>query len=87
MQMITFSFGPLHSVQFLLDCSAQGFGVYSQILIAYWVMKCSLHSAWFPFHRSLQDVQIWFQPNQGAAASLFLPTCSGSQDGFGITAD
>ncbi|KAL7878835.1 hypothetical protein AOLI_G00098090 [Acnodon oligacanthus] len=34
--------------------------------------------------KSLQDVQIWFQPNQGAAASLFMPPCSGSQDGFGF---
>ncbi|XP_022535428.1 enhancer of mRNA-decapping protein 4 isoform X2 [Astyanax mexicanus] len=34
--------------------------------------------------KSLQDVQIWFQPNQGAAASLFMPSCSGSQDGFGF---
>ncbi|KAK2848126.1 hypothetical protein Q7C36_009808 [Tachysurus vachellii] len=35
--------------------------------------------------KSLQDVQIWFQPNQGAAAaSLFLPTCSGPPDSFGF---
>uniref|UniRef100_A0A4W4HEA3 Enhancer of mRNA-decapping protein 4 n=1 Tax=Electrophorus electricus TaxID=8005 RepID=A0A4W4HEA3_ELEEL len=27
----------------------------------------------FSCHRSLQDVQIWFQPNQDAAASLFMP--------------
>jgi len=33
-------------------------------------------------YRSLQDVQIWFQPNQGASSSLFMPQ-SGSQDGFG----
>uniref|UniRef100_A0A671M715 Enhancer of mRNA-decapping protein 4 n=1 Tax=Sinocyclocheilus anshuiensis TaxID=1608454 RepID=A0A671M715_9TELE len=31
--------------------------------------------------KSLQDVQIWFQPNQGASSSLFMPQ-SGSQDGF-----
>uniref|UniRef100_A0A8B9LJ74 Enhancer of mRNA-decapping protein 4 n=1 Tax=Astyanax mexicanus TaxID=7994 RepID=A0A8B9LJ74_ASTMX len=29
---------------------------------------------WLLAHRSLQDVQIWFQPNQGAAASLFMPS-------------
>ncbi|XP_066541280.1 enhancer of mRNA-decapping protein 4 [Hoplias malabaricus] len=34
--------------------------------------------------KSLQDVQIWFQPNQGSASSLFMPPCSGSQDGFGF---
>ncbi|TSS72701.1 Enhancer of mRNA-decapping protein 4 [Bagarius yarrelli] len=34
--------------------------------------------------KSLQDVQIWFQPNEGSASSLFLPTNSGSQDGFGF---
>uniref|UniRef100_A0A673HIW2 Enhancer of mRNA-decapping protein 4 n=1 Tax=Sinocyclocheilus rhinocerous TaxID=307959 RepID=A0A673HIW2_9TELE len=33
---------------------------------------------------SLQDVQIWFQPNQGASSSLFMPQ-SGSQDGFGFS--
>uniref|UniRef100_A0A671PEP5 Enhancer of mRNA-decapping protein 4-like n=1 Tax=Sinocyclocheilus anshuiensis TaxID=1608454 RepID=A0A671PEP5_9TELE len=32
--------------------------------------------------KSLQDVQIWFQPNQGASSSLFMSQ-SGSQDGFG----
>uniref|UniRef100_A0A8C2JKG2 Enhancer of mRNA-decapping protein 4 n=1 Tax=Cyprinus carpio TaxID=7962 RepID=A0A8C2JKG2_CYPCA len=32
--------------------------------------------------KSLQDVQIWFQPNQGASSSLFMPQ-SGSQDSFG----
>uniref|UniRef100_A0A9J7YC14 Enhancer of mRNA-decapping protein 4 n=1 Tax=Cyprinus carpio carpio TaxID=630221 RepID=A0A9J7YC14_CYPCA len=31
--------------------------------------------------KSLQDVQIWFQPNQGASSSLFMPQ-SGSQDSF-----
>lgn len=87
MQMIKFGSGPLHSEQYLLVCSAQGFSMYSWILIAYRVMKSSLRPGWFPSHRSLQDVQIWFQPNQGAAASLFMPTCSGSQDGFGMTAD
>uniref|UniRef100_A0A8B9LPF1 Enhancer of mRNA-decapping protein 4 n=1 Tax=Astyanax mexicanus TaxID=7994 RepID=A0A8B9LPF1_ASTMX len=35
---------------------------------------------WLLAHRSLQDVQIWFQPNQGAAASLFMPSCSGFAD-------
>ncbi|XP_026859757.2 enhancer of mRNA-decapping protein 4 isoform X2 [Electrophorus electricus] len=34
--------------------------------------------------KSLQDVQIWFQPNQDAAASLFMPASSASQDGFGF---
>ncbi|KAK7160200.1 hypothetical protein R3I93_007983 [Phoxinus phoxinus] len=34
--------------------------------------------------KSLQDVQIWFQPNQGASSSLFMPQ-SGSQDGFGFS--
>ncbi|XP_076848019.1 enhancer of mRNA-decapping protein 4 isoform X3 [Brachyhypopomus gauderio] len=34
--------------------------------------------------KSLQDVQIWFQPNQDAAASLFMPASSSSQDGFGF---
>ncbi|XP_052008787.1 enhancer of mRNA-decapping protein 4 isoform X1 [Xyrauchen texanus] len=34
--------------------------------------------------KSLQDVQIWFQPNQGASSPLFLPQ-SGSQDGFGFS--
>ncbi|XP_062860187.1 enhancer of mRNA-decapping protein 4 [Trichomycterus rosablanca] len=34
--------------------------------------------------KSLQDVQIWFMPNQGATASLFVPSCSASQDGFGF---
>uniref|UniRef100_A0AAR2L534 Enhancer of mRNA-decapping protein 4 n=1 Tax=Pygocentrus nattereri TaxID=42514 RepID=A0AAR2L534_PYGNA len=29
---------------------------------------------------SMTDVQIWFQPNQGAAASLFMPPCSGFAD-------
>uniref|UniRef100_A0A8C1P884 Enhancer of mRNA-decapping protein 4 n=1 Tax=Cyprinus carpio TaxID=7962 RepID=A0A8C1P884_CYPCA len=33
---------------------------------------------------SLQDVQIWFQPNQGASSSLFMPQ-SGSQDSFGFS--
>uniref|UniRef100_A0A672SD97 Enhancer of mRNA-decapping protein 4 n=1 Tax=Sinocyclocheilus grahami TaxID=75366 RepID=A0A672SD97_SINGR len=33
---------------------------------------------------SLQDVQIWFQPNQGASSSLFMPQ-SGSQEGFGFS--
>lgn len=33
-------------------------------------------------HRSLQDVQIWFQPNLGSGSSLFLPH-SDSNDGFG----
>uniref|UniRef100_A0A8C2A926 Enhancer of mRNA-decapping protein 4 n=1 Tax=Cyprinus carpio TaxID=7962 RepID=A0A8C2A926_CYPCA len=34
--------------------------------------------------KSLQDVQIWFQPNQGASSSLFMPQ-SGSQDSFGFS--
>uniref|UniRef100_A0A672SFE0 Enhancer of mRNA-decapping protein 4 n=1 Tax=Sinocyclocheilus grahami TaxID=75366 RepID=A0A672SFE0_SINGR len=34
--------------------------------------------------KSLQDVQIWFQPNQGASSSLFMPQ-SGSQEGFGFS--
>uniref|UniRef100_A0A671PET9 Enhancer of mRNA-decapping protein 4-like n=1 Tax=Sinocyclocheilus anshuiensis TaxID=1608454 RepID=A0A671PET9_9TELE len=34
--------------------------------------------------KSLQDVQIWFQPNQGASSSLFMSQ-SGSQDGFGFS--
>ncbi|XP_051953826.1 enhancer of mRNA-decapping protein 4-like [Xyrauchen texanus] len=33
--------------------------------------------------KSLQDVQIWFQPSQGASSSLFLSQ-SGSPDGFGF---
>lgn len=32
--------------------------------------------------RSLQDVQIWFQPNLGSSSAVFLPH-SDSQDGFG----
>ncbi|XP_043096643.1 enhancer of mRNA-decapping protein 4-like [Puntigrus tetrazona] len=37
--------------------------------------------------KSLQDVQIWFQPNQGASSSLFMPQSGspGSQDGFGFS--
>uniref|UniRef100_A0A8D0DF93 Enhancer of mRNA-decapping protein 4 n=1 Tax=Sander lucioperca TaxID=283035 RepID=A0A8D0DF93_SANLU len=34
------------------------------------------------FFRSLQDVQIWFQPNLGSSSTIFLPH-SDSQDGFG----
>ncbi|XP_056334046.1 enhancer of mRNA-decapping protein 4 isoform X2 [Danio aesculapii] len=34
--------------------------------------------------KSLQDVQIWFQPNQGDSSSLFMPQ-SGSQDGFSFS--
>lgn len=52
------------------------------------IMEVHCILAVFSPHRSLQDVQIWFQPNQGAAAApLFLPACSASQDGFGMTAD
>lgn len=32
--------------------------------------------------RSLQDVQIWFQPTGGSSSAAFLPH-SDSQDGFG----
>lgn len=32
--------------------------------------------------RSLQDVQIWFQPNTSSSSDAFLPH-SDSQDGFG----
>lgn len=35
--------------------------------------------------RSLQDVQIWFQPNTGSTSDVFLPH-SDSQDGFGKSA-
>ncbi|KAI7802563.1 enhancer of mRNA-decapping protein 4 [Triplophysa rosa] len=34
--------------------------------------------------KSLQDVQIWFQPNQEASSSLYLPP-SKPQDGFGFS--
>ncbi|XP_014004557.1 enhancer of mRNA-decapping protein 4 isoform X2 [Salmo salar] len=34
--------------------------------------------------KSLQDVQIWFQPNLGSGSSLFLPH-SDSNDGFGFS--
>lgn len=34
--------------------------------------------------RSLQDVQIWFQPNLGSSSAVFLPH-SDSQDGFGMS--
>uniref|UniRef100_A0A4W6E195 Enhancer of mRNA-decapping protein 4 n=1 Tax=Lates calcarifer TaxID=8187 RepID=A0A4W6E195_LATCA len=34
--------------------------------------------------KSLQDVQIWFQPNVGSSSAVFLPH-SDSQDGFGFS--
>lgn len=34
--------------------------------------------------KSLQDVQIWFQPNQGESSSLYMPP-SGPQDDFGFS--
>uniref|UniRef100_A0A671VB88 Enhancer of mRNA-decapping protein 4 n=1 Tax=Sparus aurata TaxID=8175 RepID=A0A671VB88_SPAAU len=34
--------------------------------------------------KSLQDVQIWFQPNLGSSSAVFLPH-SDSQDGFGFS--
>ncbi|XP_068588037.1 enhancer of mRNA-decapping protein 4 [Cebidichthys violaceus] len=34
--------------------------------------------------KSLQDVQIWFQPNLGSSSAVFLPN-SDSQDGFGFS--
>uniref|UniRef100_A0A8D0B2I2 Enhancer of mRNA-decapping protein 4 n=1 Tax=Sander lucioperca TaxID=283035 RepID=A0A8D0B2I2_SANLU len=34
--------------------------------------------------KSLQDVQIWFQPNLGSSSTIFLPH-SDSQDGFGFS--
>lgn len=34
------------------------------------------------FFRSLQDVQIWFQPNTSSSSDVFL-SHSDSQDGFG----
>ncbi|KAA8590538.1 hypothetical protein FQN60_014472 [Etheostoma spectabile] len=34
--------------------------------------------------KSLQDVQIWFQPNLGSSSTVFLPH-SDSQDGFGFS--
>lgn len=36
--------------------------------------------------RSLQDVQIWFQPNTGSSSDVFLPH-SDSQDGLGKLSD